>query len=417
METSSNQSTLEILPDEILLEVCKYLLCVDILQAFFGLNSRMTRMITQYRHHVSLNKASITQASYLCINVLPQIGVHIRSLLIERCYAVLENDLFIKYFGKKMSIMFPRLEKISLIAFRHDHLLDFLATLHNLDNLVEIYLNNLFDINKDHQATVLQRLLQANNNQLTSVFVDDESGCLSFNDTDCYVNIVQLRIKIKEIRELPSLFAAVPNVRYLDVIFKEDDSEKVFFDKMHMASPLYLTDLRLRSTKRWWKLEELSTLLNQLPNVQTLSLFLCTSDSRLVYGDILLSLLLPVVQQFNYAIYYLPKLTLTQEDAIVASWLPSHRIMCFSGDIFWFIHTLPWYSARLPVLSPIGKTMSSHVNPMAGYDRQVKHLEIVSNKNFTMAKSSAIIAQCCRMTKLSVWVNADGDVVQGTCIY
>ena len=54
--------TLETLPDETLLEICKYLLCGDILQSFFGLNSRMTRMITQYCQHVSLHRVSISQS-------------------------------------------------------------------------------------------------------------------------------------------------------------------------------------------------------------------------------------------------------------------------------------------------------------------------------------------------------------------
>src|SRR5437764_1009255 len=128
METFSIQSTLEMLPDETLLQVCKYLLCSDILQSFFGLNYRMTQMITQYRHHVSLHKTSLSTFNYLSVNVLPQIGSQVRSLVIDCCYSVLQGELFFEHFGKKMSITFPKLERISLVSYTHDQLVVFLDT-------------------------------------------------------------------------------------------------------------------------------------------------------------------------------------------------------------------------------------------------------------------------------------------------
>ncbi|CAF4228808.1 unnamed protein product [Adineta steineri] len=65
MKESSKKSTLEMLSDELLLEICKYLLYGDILRSFVELNSRMTRMITQYSQHVLLHKMSITHSSDL----------------------------------------------------------------------------------------------------------------------------------------------------------------------------------------------------------------------------------------------------------------------------------------------------------------------------------------------------------------
>src|SRR5262249_7622069 len=107
MEPSCSQSTLEILPDEILLEICKYLLSSDILYSFFGLNNRMTRMIAQYRRDVSFYRTSISKFDYLCLNVLPQIGSQIRSLVIDCCYSLLEHDSFLAYFGDKLPMIFP----------------------------------------------------------------------------------------------------------------------------------------------------------------------------------------------------------------------------------------------------------------------------------------------------------------------
>ncbi|CAF2655109.1 unnamed protein product [Rotaria sp. Silwood2] len=102
METSYKQATFETLSDEILLEICKYLLCSDILFSFNVLNHRITRMVTQHRHHISLYKISLAQCDYLCVNILPKIGCEVCSLFIDCCFSVLQHDSFIKHFGKKM---------------------------------------------------------------------------------------------------------------------------------------------------------------------------------------------------------------------------------------------------------------------------------------------------------------------------
>ncbi|CAF2837816.1 unnamed protein product [Rotaria sp. Silwood2] len=80
-------SNFESLPDELLLEVCKYLLCVDVLFSFDNLNTRMTCMISDYYRHVSLHKASYTQSHELCSKILPNIGAQIKTLIIDNFYS------------------------------------------------------------------------------------------------------------------------------------------------------------------------------------------------------------------------------------------------------------------------------------------------------------------------------------------
>jgi hypothetical protein len=413
METPSNRSMLEILPDEILLEVCKYLSCVEILQSFFGLNTRMTNMITEYRQHVSLHNASITQYLYLSNNVLPQIGSHIRSLTIDYWYSVLQNKLLTKTDGKKMSIMFPHLEKISLVEFDHDQLVTFLGTLHDLNHLVEIKLYHLTPITRDDQPSVLQTLLQTNNKQLTSILIDYQSSCLRFNDTDCYLNIRQLRMNITTVTNFASLFTVVPNVHYLDVTISESDGESVHFDKMSVSPLLHLIDFRLKSLRHCWQLEELLVLLDQLPNLQHLSLYLWTYDPRFVHGNIVLPLLPSTVQQFNYAIYYLHGMQLDRDDTIVASWPPSHPIACFLTDRVLFIYTLPWRFTSIDLTTSVGNMMSSRESRVAGYDRQMDKLVVNIDRNFTWARSLAVVAQCRRMRDLTVLMNESDSTVQG----
>jgi len=279
METFNSQSTFEMLPDEILLEACKYLLCSDILQSFIGLNYRMTQMISQYRHNLSFYKTSILTSDYLYKNVLSEIGFHVRSLVIDRNYSCLEDDLFIEHFGKKMSMIFPKLERISLGHYEHERLVTFLDALHDLNNLIEIRLYYLLDIPTSHQATLVRSLFQANNHRFTTIRIDDKSSCLNFDNTDRYLNVLQLRINLKSVIDLQTLFAVVPNVHYLDVVISKGSEYSEFLDEMKYFPLLHLIDFRLESLRHGWTLEELSVLFVQLPIVQHLSLFLSTLDN------------------------------------------------------------------------------------------------------------------------------------------
>ncbi|CAF1266493.1 unnamed protein product, partial [Didymodactylos carnosus] len=181
-----------------------------------------------------------------------------------------------------MSTVFPHLEKLSLVELDHNQLAAFLDTLHDLNHLVEIHLYHLSPITEDYRPTILRTLLQANDNQLTSILLDDLSSCLSVNGTDRYLNILQLRINMRRVTDLPSLFAAVPSVRYLDVILVEDDDVPGQLGEINVSPLLYLTDFRLKSIRRCWTLEELLILLGSLPIVQEFSLYLSTDDQRFV---------------------------------------------------------------------------------------------------------------------------------------
>lgn len=417
METFYSQSTLEILPDEILLEICKYLLCSDILYSFIGLNDRMTCLIAEYRRHVSLHKISISKFDYLCVDILPQIGSQIRSLVLDCCYSVLGGVLFLERFSEKMSIVFPNLERVSLFAFRYNQVLAFLDTSTDLDYLVEIRLYNLFSIERLHQSTFVRSLCQANNHRLTTIFIDDMSSSMCFNETDCYLNILQLRIKLKHIRDLSSLSAAVPNVEYLDVIIEDRDQTFDDMDNMKLSSLEHLTDFRIKAVKRGWNLGHLTKLLVQLSAIRYLSLFLCTVDKSLIQSDIIFSLLPTTIQQFNYAIYFFPPVILDEDhtNQIISSWSPSHPVVCYFNKESLLIHTLPWQFGRMEMLPSIGNAIFSEIHHTTGYDRHVEQLLFTINQNFTYSQSLTVLSECRRVRELHMSVIDNGDIVKGMC--
>lgn len=282
--------------------------------------------------------------------------------------------------------------------------------------LVEIRLYSLFPIQTSDQRIFVQSLFQANNHRLTTILLDDQSSSLSFDDTDCYKNVLKLRINLETVADLPSLFAAIPNVQYLDVVLEKENNFLHYFNRKELAPLLYLTDFRLKSIHQMWTLEKLSGLLVQLPTVQYLSLFLRTVDQCLTQGAMILPSLPSTVQQFNYAVYFFSSTKLDREDVIIASWPPSHPVVCFLNNVFLFIHTLPCHFARIHNESLIGKMASSHVNDAIGYGTQVEILDLTMDKNSSLNKSLAIISQCRRVRKIYINVKSNNELVKGTCI-
>jgi len=67
----STKKTLEELPDEILLLICRYLSSTDVLFCFYELNSRLTQMISGYSRHVVIAQVPYKQFTYICASILP----------------------------------------------------------------------------------------------------------------------------------------------------------------------------------------------------------------------------------------------------------------------------------------------------------------------------------------------------------
>jgi hypothetical protein len=369
-------------------------------------------MIAQYRYHLSFHKTSISKFDYLCVNVLPQIGSQIRSLVIDCCYSVLQDKLFLKNFSEKMPMIFPNLERINLVAYAHDDLVAFLNILGDLKHLVEIRLYSLFTIQRLQQPALARLLMQANNHRFTTILLDSHSSALSFDKTDRYWNIIRLRLTLKTAADLSCLFAVVPNVQHLDVtIDKRDPSETG--DMTFRFPLLHLTNFRLKSVGRPWTLDKLTALLVQLPIVQCLLLFLFTYDERLVKGDLVLSLLSSTVQQFNYAVYFYSVIPLGEDNTIASSWPPSHPVAHFFKDQLCFLHTLPWRFTYLEFPSTVGRMISDQTINANGYDKHVEEVSLFINTNFPLAKSLIVLSQCRRVREVTISVTNTNDLSKG----
>ncbi|CAF0833803.1 unnamed protein product [Adineta ricciae] len=404
MHTIAN---LESLPDELLLEICKYLLCVDVLLCFDNLNHRFTCLVNDYRRHVSLHKASYAQSFQLCTDILPRIGAQIQTLVIDNCYSALQAIAFPKYFQHSMSTCFPDLKKIILVSFRPDPLFVFLKTLNHLDKLQTIDMRSLFRVPTNQQTEVLLALLQANNSRLTSVLIDDQSSHL--NPIKKYLpthaicsNILHLKIEILTICDLAVLFTIIPNVHTLFVSIHKNDNLDRTNRKFKSETLYHLTHFQLKSIEHSWYLNELRSLLDKLPAVEYLSLNLRTSDVELTSGQILQNYLPNKIKQFHYAIHYLPE-QITKCSNILETWESVYPIRCLydvEQNDYMFLHTIPYLSFDyLEISSSVASAVSKHSNSFENV------LRVHVDCDFTLTEAFPIIS-CCRRAKHSmIWLH------------
>lgn len=71
----------EILPDELLLIICSYLNGIDVLRAFYDLNTRLNSTINYYAKQMNLSRIRYSQFNQYC-NMLIQtnLGLQLKSL-------------------------------------------------------------------------------------------------------------------------------------------------------------------------------------------------------------------------------------------------------------------------------------------------------------------------------------------------
>ncbi|CAF2393856.1 unnamed protein product [Rotaria sp. Silwood2] len=104
------RTTFEILPDEIILEICRYLHCSHVLYSFFDLNTRLNKTITSYCQHVWFRRASYKQLLYIYQYILPRIGSSVLSLTIHPLHQV----SFPSSFKHQISNIFPNLKNFNI---------------------------------------------------------------------------------------------------------------------------------------------------------------------------------------------------------------------------------------------------------------------------------------------------------------
>ncbi|CAF0959250.1 unnamed protein product [Rotaria sordida] len=392
-------TTLEMLPDEMLLEICRYLHSGDVLYSFFGLNSRLNRTIAFYRQHVSLHKTFYMQFIHIFTIILPQIELSIRSLVIFE----LESPLFFESFKNNHS--YQCLEKLTLVNWTDEKLILFVDTLHGMKHFHKLLIQALDLTESVTNINLLRKILGTNDNQLTHVCFDHECDALNLTDEEncemSFPNIIQLDIELQTTNDLLKLVRITPNVEQLHLTFKRP-WVKVSFDQ-HIFS--YLTELNVYAMSWFSTFDDLKTLIQISPTIENFSFVLVTRDYSMIDGQCVLSLVSTYVKQFSYSICYHSSDKDDKFDPIniIKSWKSIPIAYSINeNDKRIFLHTISYEVSRLSLRSLFNKQMSANLNSQTY--RKVRHLHVYDT--IALKEIAGIVRHCRQILDLIISIRA-----------
>jgi len=141
-------SSFEILPDDILYEIFRYLSPIAILQSFFSLNKHFSRVITNeclWNIHIDGSTMSLLMFNDYCHNVLKLIGSRIVSLRVTLTNTISGWSLVLSSFRYHQMTLLQRLHLIDIEPHVFDKFLrnDLVKQLHTL--LIDVSPSNPFN--------------------------------------------------------------------------------------------------------------------------------------------------------------------------------------------------------------------------------------------------------------------------------
>lgn len=368
-------STFEILPDELVLNLVKYLRSADILYSFFNLNTRFNKVIFGCYGHLNLN--NITHAQFDCIlsKISPKIGSNIQSFVL--------NGTWTSFISNNLNLLiFPNLHTLILENFTTQQLCTFIDKINGLTQLVKMDMKYIKD--KRSADELLREVLAVNNKRLRSVSFDQNSSFFGLDatiKTNLYPNIEELTLNLIDCDMLGDLFKIIPNVHRLHVSL--GISPGISLTTLQDApSLIHLKDFQLCSINMMWTFEDICDILQKMPSIQKLGFFLYTEDIRLVNGENLGVILPSSLSELHFFILYGFSGSSTDVDALLKTW-PSGRIsISYSLNEQYqtaVIHTVPFnmFSITIP------DRMSQFLLPGLKCMEKVKNLSIYGDLSST----------------------------------
>jgi hypothetical protein len=356
-------SSLEMLPDEILLYICQYLRGADVFYSFYNLNSRLNVTITGYCRYVNLMAVSYKQFEYAVSHVLPRIGSLVQAFVLNSNWeTIIDYKLNSVLFLSRLSLLLPRIQRLTVKWFTSERLLPFIDTLQDLPQLIELDIRFLKGSTIE---SLLEKVLSANNGQLSIVSFDHDSIDLNISDNMdriSYLNIQELTVNLTLAKFIPRLFQLVPNVRRLylsiDELSNESNSTVTFTNVPHL---IHLTVFQLRTMNLFWTFHEISYILKAMPSLEQLTLDIRTDDKHLVSEENLMTILPASLIRVDFFIrYYFPKSS--SETELSTSFSSAHfPVVCLLDEPRhrFIIHTIPCNLYSVILTATMGKQMPS----------------------------------------------------------
>ncbi|CAF0765737.1 unnamed protein product [Rotaria sp. Silwood1] len=401
-----SRTTFEILPDEMILEICQYLHCSHVLYSLFDLNIRLNQTITFYCRHVWFRRASYKQLLYIYQYVLPRIGSSVLSLTLHP----LHQASFPSSFKHQISNIFPNLINLTLTSWTSENLLSFIIdTLHEMKYLQKLIIQELSCSSSIRNIDFIEKIFNIKTNFLTDITFDYD--CDSFDFINHSINniishnILSLTIQLDTLMDLSILINFIPNIHRLDVSFKNSSLRKVCFN---IILP-FLKEFSVWAVRWYSQLVDLKSLLQIVPLIETFSLTISTRDFNLINGTKLLSILPSQLKQFNYTVCYYPSKNYDYSNInmIKTSWKSIPVIYSISDiDKRIFLHTLPYSSSRLTIRSSLAKNMPN--KDMHSIYSKIDQIQVYMMMN--LSDTFPIIGQCRRVRELTLLTENESKI-------
>ncbi|CAF0765755.1 unnamed protein product [Rotaria sp. Silwood1] len=408
------KSKFEYFPDEIILEIYRYLHCGHVLYSFYNINSRINNTITDYCHHVILRRLDYKQFLYIYLNVLPKIGAYIISLTVNR----LQQTYFLENFSFHMNNIFPNLQKLALDDWKNEELFSFLENhLNQLKYLRTIVIRGLRQVNHKnsitHSSEDPKHLLEITHKNTQIEYIYFEPDCYSMtlllneNNIITHSNLIEMSISLSTSKDLVSLAILIPNIRRLHVIIEE---------LCGIAKDIIpfqcLTHFSLDALDSYSTFDNISSILQLTPTIEQLSLALTTRDERLVYGQHLFTLLSSqlfnnnnLIQTLKYAIYFSTYADYHIDSKNLSkSWNPISIAYTINKDekkSYILIHTLPYPSILLNLHSILPNKFGISLGDQV-YNN-IQYLCICNAK--TLLETFTIIQHCRKIQDLNIQID------------
>ena len=266
-----HKSTLESLPNELLLNIFSYLSSFDLCQSFVDVNnSRIRNLVTSIRHSINVDLIRYGQFH----EWLSQ-HQHLGNCFTDLIDCLVLNDsypsrLLIEYWTKtftennRVNVLFSSLRRFVFFnrIHRHCELLPILKPLVLSNNTLQ-YLHIIFEDCRNNYSTMLSELV-AHRISVHTMILEVEQGILYvghvFRPTTkkglhtmqqlCWPNTVQLTLSIQYSCELKYLFEenALPAIEYLNITIEDWNSIEEYNEISRSDSNIELSRDSLRQT-------------------------------------------------------------------------------------------------------------------------------------------------------------------------
>ncbi|UJR37180.1 hypothetical protein I4U23_029888 [Adineta vaga] len=304
-------------PDEIILEICRYLHPIDIILSFAGLNHRLNGTISDFIRHIHLSSIiSHEKYLYLIRTTLPSIWSLMQSLTIDNSQIPCLTRLFL---DNTERILPTNLKRLCLFHLNTNEIYHFINRLMHQCVVEELIIECMDDDFVNQQELYGYRIAQMlvfHHPTLKSIelrgeilFDINHLSFLSLSNSDD-LNLIsnanglsvlrRLTISLRSLSSLHLLLIYQPYLEYLNVHIGDGKSN---YDYTITSFPPLskLREFHFRSEDLVIKFDNLVELLTYFPNLKSLSIDLTTECRSFFDGD-LLQILVQSLDLFQFSI-------------------------------------------------------------------------------------------------------------------